>query len=132
MKKEVLTEDKLAINQYDYNPTKLPKTKIQHRKNVFVYVIETNPDEENGLLYGVGYYPLSKISISMVHTELTPDETEKKKRKEVFTGKGEDCSGKMKNHIKKKWKGDPKIHNKRMISIHDIKLIAQNAVRFDN
>ena len=49
----------------------------------------------------------------MVDTEITPDETEKKKKKEVFIEKGENCSDKLLNHTDKKKKGDPKNHKKK-------------------
>ena len=67
----------------------------------------------------------------MVHRDLTPNEIEKKK-KEIFVEEGEDCIDKMLNHVNKKWKGDPKIVRNGVIARYDNKLIAQNAVRFDN
>ena len=67
---DFLTEDKLAFNQNDYNPTKL--TKIQHTI-VFVHDIETYPDQQNGdcVPNSVKYFPALKSSNSTVYKFLT-------------------------------------------------------------
>ena len=70
----MLREDRLTFNQYDYNPTKHEQT--QHREHVFVYDIETYPYEENGdcVAHSIGFFPLSKISNSLVYRDLTESE----------------------------------------------------------
>ena len=65
--KELLTVEKITFNQYDYTSKKLAE--IKHRENVFVYDFQTFPNKQNAdcVPYAVGWYPVSKISNSMLH-----------------------------------------------------------------
>ena len=69
---------------------------------------ETFANEENGdcIPYSVGYYHVSKISKSILITDIIPDEFGKKKA-ETFVEEGENCIDKLLSQIKK-WEGDLK------------------------
>ena len=80
---------------------------------VFVYAIETYPDEKNGncVSYWVSIFPVSTKSTSFVCRGLNEVEIFNSKGK-VKICKGQDCIDQMLNHIIKKRKNYPNIIRK--------------------
>ena len=101
---DVLLEDRIMFNQYNYNATKL--TIIHYRKNVFVYDIETDPDEESidCVPYSIGFLPISKTSNFTVCRDITHiDHTH-----DLDVCQGDDLIDKMFTDLITKWKSDTK------------------------
>ena len=124
---EILSQDNFTVNNYDYNPKKLPK--LQYWEFFWVYDTETFADEENGDCEPktVGLFPVSKTAKFMVYRDSAPHEIGKKETV-TFAEESEDCVDKRLNHINKKQKSDPKNVKKWVSTSYDIKLIAHNAV----